>query len=89
MEYKVYVLRSLVDRTLYIGLTSDLARRLKEHNSGYVRWTKNHRPYVMVYSEETPDRPTARKREKWLKSGCGREFVKAFIGNHYSEVAQW
>jgi putative endonuclease len=73
----VYALRSLSDGGLYIGITKDLARRLHQHNSGYQRSTRSRRPFQLLYSEEVSDLPSARSREKYLKSGVGREFLRS------------
>jgi putative endonuclease len=74
--YYTYVLKSLVDGRLYKGMCSDLARRLNEHNSGKQKSTKAFKPWILVYSEKHNSRKDARKREIFLKSGSGREFLK-------------
>jgi putative endonuclease len=74
--YTVYALCSMKDRSLYIGLTNNLNRRIEQHNNGKESTTKHKRPYHLFHAEELPDRIAARKREKFLKSGCGREFLK-------------
>ena len=74
MNY-VYILRSQNDNKRYIGLTNNLKRRLEEHNSGRVKATRNRRPFVLEYYEEINDRSDAAKREKFLKTGKGREFL--------------
>ncbi len=72
--YYVYILRSEKDSRFYTGLTKDISRRLREHNSGNVRSTKNRIPFELVYKEEFVNRTKARIREKFFKSGSGREF---------------
>jgi putative endonuclease len=74
--YSVYVLKSRAKNYLYVGLTNNIARRFKEHNQGYSKITKPYRPLDLVYSEKCGDRLEARKREKYLKSGCGKEWIK-------------
>jgi putative endonuclease len=74
--YTVYVLRSLKDGRHYTGSTSDLARRLKEHNDGKTESTKRRRPFEVIYTEEYGTRVEAETREKFLKSGKGREELK-------------
>ena len=74
MNY-VYVLRSLKDKKRYIGLTNNLSRRLAEHNNGKVNATNNRKPFQLVYSEEFADRAEAAQREKFLKTGKGREYL--------------
>ena len=65
----VYVLRSLKDGRLYIGITQDIPLRLKRHQEGRVPSTKHRRPLELVYSETCRTRFEARQREKFLKSG--------------------
>lgn len=79
MKYFVYILKSLKDEGLYIGITNDINRRLYEHNLGYKGSTKSRTPFKFIYSEEYSNRVEARKREKYLKSGSGREFIKLHI----------
>jgi putative endonuclease len=74
--YTVYAIKSETDGRIYVGLTSDLLRRLKEHNSGMVFSTKGYRPWRLLYQEQCPTRIEARILEKKLKSGYGREFLK-------------
>jgi len=71
MNY-LYILKSLKDGNHYVGITSNLNERLKYHNSGRVRSTKNRIPFVMIYNEEYNTIGEARVREKYLKSykGC-------------------
>jgi putative endonuclease len=51
------------DRTLYCGITNDLARRLKAHSRGEVKYTRGRLPVEVVYSESARDRSAALKRE--------------------------
>ena len=78
MKYFTYVLRSRKDNSLYIGISKSPESRLKEHNWGDSKFTKGRRPYSLIYKEEFIDRVSARKREKYLKSGIGREYLKRF-----------
>jgi putative endonuclease len=77
--FYVYVLRSLKDGKFYTGMTADLERRLEEHNRGITRSTRSRKPFIVIYKETTTNRIEARKREKYLKSGAGREFIKKHI----------
>jgi len=77
--YHVYVLQSKVDKRLYVGMSADISKRLTSHNNGQVFSTKGYRPWVLVRSETIGNRIDARKREKYLKSGCGKEFLKNII----------
>ena len=63
----MYILKSLKDKKCYIGSTSDLKRRLKEHNSGLVKSTMHRMPFKLVYFEGYASEEEARHREKNLK----------------------
>ena len=75
--FYVYAIRSLIRNYIYVGHTNDLKRRLSEHNNGENRSTKAYKPFVLLYSEQVPDRNMARIREKYLKSGIGKEFLRS------------
>lgn len=78
--FYTYVLQSLSHGTLYIGSSDDPEGRLKnEHNKGKVRYTKGRMPWVLVHKEIFSTRAEAMKREKFLKSGKGREYVKKLL----------
>jgi hypothetical protein len=62
--YYVYVLRSLMDATLYVGMSEDVVKRLDEYNKGKSQFTKAHQPWELIYSELVGTRELARKREK-------------------------
>ncbi len=60
-------------------MTKDLDRRIKEHNKGKNKSTKSYAPWELIYQEVFDSRIEARKREKYLKSGNGREYLKLVI----------
>jgi putative endonuclease len=63
----VYIVRC-ADGTLYTGWTTDIERRVTQHNAGRgARYTRTHRPVTLVYREEVPDRSTAMRREAAIK----------------------
>jgi putative endonuclease len=74
--YFVYILRSEKVCTSYTGFTNNLDRRLKEHNSGKTKSTKHNKPWKLLFFETFENRIEARLREKYLKSGIGREYIK-------------
>ena len=76
MEYFVYILESELDGRLYKGQTSDIDNRIKEHNSGKTNSTKGDKPWKLVYFETFETRDEAVLREKYFKTGIGREFLK-------------
>lgn len=57
-------------------MTIDLDRRLREHNIGKSRTTRPYRPFKLIHTEVFSTRLEARAREKQLKSGYGKEFLK-------------
>ncbi len=79
MSFWVYILKSESTGKIYIGHTSDLQRRFREHNDivlGKQRYTRKQKgPWCLVYSEEYSSRVEATKREKALKSGQGRRWI--------------
>ncbi len=78
--FKVYVLYSRTHNKLYIGYSSNLRNRILSHNKlGIKDWTKNYRPWLLIHIEEFNLKKDAIKREKELKSGKGREFIRKQI----------
>ena len=77
----VYVLLSLKDKHFYIGYTSDLKKRIFQHGKGYSFSTKDRRPFKLIYYEACLSREDARAREKYLKSGMGRRYLKNRLKN--------
>jgi putative endonuclease len=58
-------------------MTKNLGDRLFRHNNGYEKTTKLYAPFELIYTEEAEDGKKARAREKYLKSGVGKEFLKS------------
>jgi len=74
--YTVYAISSMNRNYIYVGLTSNLSQRLFRHNSGFEKTTKPYSPFTLLYSEIAEDRPSARIREKYWKSGIGKERLR-------------
>jgi putative endonuclease len=76
-EYVVYILKSLSSDKHYVGYTQNLISRFKSHNElsrkGY---TVRYRPWRVIYIEFFNNKKGAMSREKFLKSGKGREWMK-------------
>ena len=81
--FYVYVLQSDSDDGLYIGFSSDLKRRLNEHQQGKAFATSYRGPWKLIYYEAYCDEADAMGRERYLKSGSGRRFVKAQLRHHF------
>jgi len=77
MLYWVYILQSETTGKTYVGQAENLERRLTQHNDPKFRLTlytkRNPGPWKLIHREEYPTRSDAMRREKWLKSGQGRE----------------
>ena len=73
----VYALKSEVKNYIYVGMTDNVERRFSQHNLGYERTTKPYKPFTLIFTESYSTREDARKREKYLKSGVGKEFSKS------------
>ena len=78
MKFIVYAIQSQIDSRIYVGFTSDLEKRIKEHNSGKTKSTKGYRPWNIVFTEECTNRIEARNKEKYYKTGIGRERLKKY-----------
>ena len=76
MPYFIYVLKSESTGSSYVGHTSNLEKRVFEHNTGKSPSTKGKRPWRLVYDEEHATRAEAASREKYFKSVKGRLELK-------------
>lgn len=74
--YYTYVLKSQNDGDWYTGSTNDLQKRLKDHKTGQVRSTKDRKPLELIYYEACKNEQDARVREKYLKSGMGKRYLR-------------
>ena len=77
--YSVYIIESLQDNSFYIGSTEDKDRRLNEHNYGRTRYTKNKRPWKIVFFENYETREEAVRRERYLKRQKSKIYIKKLI----------
>ena len=76
MFYYTYVLKSQKDKKLYIGWSNNLKERVGKHKRGLVPATKFRLPIELVYYEACTDKQAAVAREKQLKTGFGRAYLK-------------
>ncbi len=79
--YFVYLLQSEEDKRTYVGCTKNFENRLKLHNSGQVKATRNRRPLQMLFVEELKTEPEAKARERWWKNGSGRNKLKTLFND--------
>ncbi|HTL80482.1 MAG TPA: GIY-YIG nuclease family protein [Bacteroidia bacterium] len=77
MSYVVYILYSESSNRTYVGQTSDLEKRLVYHNEISIgSFTSKFRPWKLIHSEKFDSRSEAMRREKWFKSGVGRDEIQ-------------
>jgi putative endonuclease len=75
--YTVYVLYSARYDKIYIGYTSNMEQRFLSHNElGKKGWTVKYRPWHILYTEQYDEKSEALLREKFLKSGRGRAWIR-------------
>ena len=84
MHY-VYVLRSVADEGFYIGYSANLRRRLDQHLQRNSFATSYRGPWKLIYHEAYLNQADALGRERYLKSGGGRRFLKAQLRNYLAE----
>ena len=75
----VYAIQSDNDNRIYVGMSVDPEKRLQEHNQGKTKSTKGFLPWRIIYQESLNSRSEARAREKYFKSGVGKEFLKSLV----------
>ena len=76
MFYYTYLLQSKKDKKWYIGFTANLRERFNDHNNAKKGYTKGRGPFELIYYEACKNQQDARSREKYLKSGMGRRYLK-------------
>jgi putative endonuclease len=81
MPYYSYVLKSLKNGNLYKGSTDNIEKRIVKHNAGKIKYSSKHLPWKIVLCEEFNSRSEAMKREKWYKTGVGREWIDKQLKN--------
>ena len=85
--YYVYVLENQDDKSLYIGFTSDLKQRLLDHNkSRGGRTTKLKKNWRLIYFEAYIHKSDALGREKFLKGGSGRKYLKKQLKHYWNKL---
>ena len=75
MHY-VYVIQSKKSGYLYTGYTADLRKRFNQHNENKHGFTKKRGPWELIYYEACHNQQDATSREKYLKSGMGKRYLK-------------
>jgi putative endonuclease len=71
--FHVYVLRSSKTSRRYVGSCENLGDRLRRHNAGHSKATRHGIPWILVHSESFSNRADAARKERYYKSGRGRD----------------
>ncbi len=71
-----YILKCYKTNTFYTGTTNNLGRRVSQHNKGQVYHTSQRLPEELIYFEACLNKEDAYRRERYLKSGMGKRFIK-------------
>jgi len=79
--YYLYILQSKKDQRYYIGVTNNIKRRFKEHNSGFVRSTAPYAPWEIKRIEEYPNIRLAYQREKFIKTKHSKKIIESIISS--------
>lgn len=83
----VYLLRSTVNRNLYIGFAHDLKKRLAEHNKGLNRSAKVYVPWELMYYKAHRHEEDTRRREKYLKTTAGERALRKMLRDHFVSMS--
>ena len=84
--FVVYILYSEIFNKTYCGYTNDLERRLKEHNiTSVTGYTLKYRPWCVIKTELFETRQSAKIKEKYYKTGVGRELIKMIVTHYNNE----
>ena len=77
--YWVYILKNLREGKYYVGYTMNLGERIRQHNRGKSRWTKNKGGWVLVYSEHYRHKSEAISRENEIKRKKSRQYIEYLV----------
>ena len=86
LPFCVYVLFSESDNLLYIGYTTDIATRLRDHDKGGTKSTASRRPLKLIFCELYLLKQDALRREKYLKTTAGKKALKLMLRDTLSEL---
>jgi len=81
LPYCIYILLSEKDGNFYVGITTDLSRRLDEHNQGRNTSTASRRPFRLIHAECYASKVDATRRETYLKTAKGRRVLKLMLAD--------
>ena len=83
MFHYVYVIQSQMNGSLYVGYSTDLRKRLMEHNRKLVFSTKPYTPWILIHYEAYLNKKDAERREKYLKTNQGARLLKRMLKEYF------
>ncbi len=86
LDYCVYILFSKTDNMLYTGFTSDIVKRMHEHNSGLCISTSSRLPLKLIFIEYYYFKEDAIRREKYLKTTAGKKAIRIMLSNTLAKL---
>lgn len=86
MFYYNYVIQSTKNGSLYVGYTTNLRQRLKEHNQGLIKSTRPYKPWKLIYYEACLDEEDAKRRELYLKTSQGQRLLKRRLKEYFYKL---
>ena len=86
--HKTNIIYSKTKNKLYVGYSDDLKRRIQEHKRGEVKTTSKARDWRLVYFEACLSQKDALDRERQLKTGFGRAYLKRRLKNYFISLGQ-
>ena len=81
--YYVYVLKSLHKDFLYVGFTTDLQKRFREHNNGEELSTKHYAPFDLIHYEAYRNKKDAKRREEYFKTTKGKTTLRSMLKEYF------
>lgn len=87
--YYVYVLKSLSKDFLYVGVTRDLRKRLREHNNEEELSTKHYAPFKVIFYEAYSNEKDAKRREEYLKTTKGKTTLRTMLSETLKSSARY
>ena len=86
LPYCVYILFSQKDQFLYIGFTSNLEKRIQQHNEGYCKSTSSRRPLNLIFCEFYLFKEDAMNREMYFKKSMGKKAIKYMLADTLTKL---
>lgn len=86
--FYVYILQSEAKDRMYIGKTSDVRRRLSEHNAGQNASTKPYVPWRVIFYEAYIKQSDATRRERYLKTTQGHQAIRRMLRDYLAEARE-